>query len=96
MSTSFTWTINNLERRVDDGYVLVAHWDCLAKNADEVGRAYGSTSFFGELDVPFADLTEEVVVGWIKNVEDEAAIEASAQAALDAKLNPPVVSGLPW
>ena len=93
---TITWKINSLERRADDGYVLVAHWDCLAEDAGEVGRVYGSTSFSGELAVPFVDLTEAVVIEWVKQVEDTEDIEAAAQAALDAKLNPPTASGVPW
>ena len=85
-----------MERDAATSYVNVVHWDCLAEENGEVGRTYGSTSLSGDLIIPFNSLTEEVVVGWVKDVEDVAAIEARAQANLDARLNPPTISELPW
>ena len=49
--------------------------------------------------VPFADLTEDIVVGWIKDklgADKVANIEAQLQAQLDEQTAPTKASGVPW
>jgi hypothetical protein len=50
--------------------------------------------------VPFADLTEETVIGWVKSqigAEQVAGYEAAVAAQIEALVNPPVVTpDLPW
>jgi hypothetical protein len=50
--------------------------------------------------VDFADLTEEVVVGWVKEAlggeEKVAEIEAALQAQIDEKVAPTKAAGVPW
>jgi hypothetical protein len=49
--------------------------------------------------IPYAELTEELVVGWVKqNFGDEkvAEIEAALQQQLDQQHAPTVAPGLPW
>jgi hypothetical protein len=52
--------------------------------------------------VPYADLTEEQVVGWVKESlgkEGVDSIEKSLASQIDKKINPPVapaVKPLPW
>ena len=63
--------------------------------------AYGSLGFErpeGAL-IPFADLTEEIVVGWVKEkfgAEKVSEIEAALQAQLDEQRQPTKAGGLPW
>jgi hypothetical protein len=49
--------------------------------------------------VPFADLTEETGVGWVKDKfgeEKVAEIEAALQAQLDEQRAPSKAAGVPW
>jgi hypothetical protein len=48
--------------------------------------------------VPYNQLTEQTVLGWVwANGVDQAATEAAVQTQLDNQINPPVVTPkLPW
>ncbi len=101
MSTTYTWKIAQLERETVDGYVFIAHYTVDAEDGTYRAGAYGSIGFErpeGEL-IPFADLTEELVVGWVKDKLGEDAVanaEASLQAVLNEQAAPTKASGLPW
>jgi len=41
--------------------------------------------------IPFDDLTEEIVVGWLESVLDVPALEAQIEAAIDLINNPIMV-----
>lgn len=103
MATTFTWKISNLSRETADGYVYEVHYTVDAVSDDQVYRcgAYGSIGLErpeGEL-IPFADLTEDLVVTWLKHQltgEKVAEIEAALQAQLDEQRAPSKAQGLPW
>ena len=101
MATTFTWNIANLERETADGYVYTAHYTVNAVDDTYSSGAYGSLGLErpeGEL-IPFADLTEEIVVGWVKEKlteEKVAEIEAALQAQLDEQRQPTKAAGVPW
>ena len=96
-----TWNIANLERETADGYVYTAHYTVDAHDGTYSAGAYGSIDLGrpeGEL-IPFADLTEEVVVGWVKEkltAEKVGEIEAALQGRLDEQRAPSKAAGLPW
>lgn len=100
MST-FTWKVNNLDRTLSDGRVNTVHYTVDARSDDEVysSGAYGSIGLEGDVVTPYADLTEEIVVGWVKAALGEDKV-TEVQAALDAQLTeqatPTVGSGKPW
>ena len=99
--TTFTWKISQLEREVKDGYVYVAHYTVDAQDDTYSAGAYGSIGFERPEDelIPFAELTEEVVVGWVKEKLGEEAVanvETALQAQLDEQRNPSKAAGLPW
>jgi hypothetical protein len=101
MTTSITWNVANLERETADGYVYTVHYTVDAKDDTYSAGAYGSIGLErpeGEM-IPFADLTAEVVIGWVKEKfgdEKVAEIEAALQAQLDEQRTPSKASGLPW
>lgn len=101
MSTTYTWKIAQLERETADGLVIVAHYVVDAENGTYRAGAYGSIGFErpeGDL-IPFADLTEETVVGWVKDqltAEKVAEVEAALQNQLDEQAAPTKAAGLPW
>jgi len=47
--------------------------------------------------IPYEDLTEEIVIGWLEEVLDTQAIDASLAQQIENQINPPVISlPLPW
>jgi len=101
MSTIFTWNIAQLERETSDGYVFTAHYTVDAKDGTYSAGAYGSIGLErpeSEL-IPFADLTLDLVVGWVKEklgAEKVSDIETALQAELDEQRQPSKAAGLPW
>lgn len=101
MATTFVWGINTLDRETSDGYVFTAHYTVNASDDTYSSGAYGSIGFERpETLIPYADLTEEVVIGWVKEAlggdEKVAEIEAALQAQLDEQRAPSKANGVPW
>ena len=99
--TTFTWAIANLERETEDGFVFTAHYTVSAADGTYSAGAYGSIGFERpENLVPFADLTEKQVIGWVKEAlggdEKVAEIEAALQSQINEQRTPTKASGKPW
>lgn len=102
------WTIHQLERKSDDGFVLNVHWRFSITETTEDGKNYYADSYSAasyqqdenaEGFIPFEDITEEVVVGWLKESLGEEQLEsmkASLIQQIESQKNPPIVYGLPW
>ena len=101
MATTFTWKVANLERETRDGYVFTVHYTVSAEDGTYSEGAYGSLGLErpeGDL-IPFDSLTEETVVGWLKEKfgdEKVTEIQAALQARLDEKHTPTKAAGVPW
>ena len=105
MSTTITWNISQLDCLPQSAegadYVVTAHWRCNGVDGAYNGTSYGTCSFTvvqGETFTPYADLTQDQVLGWCwANGVDKAATEASVQQQIDNQINPPIVAPpLPW
>jgi hypothetical protein len=102
METVFTWRVANLERETSDGYVYTAHYTIDANDGTYSAGAYGSLGLERPEEdemIPFAQLTEEIVVGWVKEKlteEKVEEVEAALQAQLDEQHSPSKAVGLPW
>jgi hypothetical protein len=96
-----------MEHNVSDGGVIVAHWR--VNDSETVGddtysaSAYGTASFTYDASspdfTPYADLTEEQVLGWCWSEEggvDKDAVEASLAANIAEQKNPTIENGVPW
>jgi len=108
-TTTFTWSINTLEREISDGYVFVCHYsvNAVSSTLDPAGNpysqgAYGSVGLErpeGDL-IAFESLDQETVIGWVKaklgGEEKVAEIEAALQARLDEVMSPTKINGVPW
>jgi len=97
--TTFTWKINNLERTTVDGKVNIIHYTVNAEDGTYSAGAYGSIGVDGEVTVSFANLTEEIVVGWVKDyfgTEKVTEIEEALQNQLDEQAAPTKATGTPW
>jgi energy-coupling factor transporter ATP-binding protein EcfA2 len=101
MSTTFTWGINTLERETDDGFVFTAHYGISADDGTYSSSAYGSVGFQRPDNlIPYNQLQEETVIGWVKEAlggdEKVAEIETALQSQLDEQRNPSKATGVPW
>ena len=99
-----TWTIATLERDLQpadmDGAVVVAHWRVSEVDGDYSASAYGTVGFTPDPTapgyVPYADLTEEMALGWVWESVDKDATEAALAAKIEAEKNPVTANGVPW
>jgi len=100
MSTVYEWKIANLERETADGFVFTVHYTVSADDGVYSSGAYGSLGLERPDNlIPFDQLTEDVVVGWVKKKfgnEKVAEIEAALQGQLDQKHSPTKQAGVPW
>ena len=100
MATTFSWKIANLERETADGFVFTCHYTVNADDGTYTSGAYGSLGLERpETLIPYSQLTEEIVVGWVKDkfgAEKVAEIEAALQAQLDEQHAPSKAAGVPW
>ena len=102
MTTTYTWAIANLERHTADGIVFTVHYTVAANDGTYASSAYGSIGLEqpeGDI-IPYADLTPELVIGWVQDKlggdEKVAEIEAALQAQLDEQAAPTKAAGVPW
>ena len=102
MTTTTIWNIAQLERNTADGIVFTAHYTVNANDGTYSAGAYGSVGLEqpeGNV-IPYADLTPEVVIGWVQDKlggeEKVAEIEAALQAQIDQQRTPTTAAGVPW
>ena len=107
MAATISWNIANLERETEDNFVFTAHWTVSAVDSESSedeepfsAGAYGSIGLERpENLIPYENLTEEIVVGWVKEKMGEEAVE-SVESALLAQIAeqkaPTKASGKPW
>lgn len=50
----------------------------------------------GEEFIPYSDLTEEICIGWVKDVLGATTVSIIEQNLVHRVNNPPTDSGLPW
>ena len=100
--TTFKWTIAQLERNPDNGGVITAHWRCDATDGEYTAGSYGTAGFTPDPEapnfIPFEQLTEDDVLGWVWASEEfnKDQLEANLAAQIEKQKNPPVVAGVPW
>jgi len=105
MSTTFNWTVTAMDCYPQaDGetdVVFTVHWTCAGTDGTYSSSVYNTqavTYTAGSPYTPYADLTQDQVLGWIWSAGvDKAATEAAVQQMIDNQINPPVVTPpLPW
>jgi hypothetical protein len=97
--TTYLWSIQQLDRLTSDGFVVVVHYNVSAVDGDYQASTYGTTSYTqtpGETYIPYDELTQPIVVGWVQEALGKDTVEASLQGQIDALKNPVQESGLPW
>ena len=105
MTTTTTWTVSAMDcYPQEDGntdVVFTVHWTCAGTDGTYNASVYSTCSVpapTGSSFTPYADLTQEQVLGWIwANGVDQSATEAAVDQQIQAQINPPVVTPpLPW
>jgi len=79
------------------------HWRQNATDGTYNATVYGTVGLTytpGSPFTPYADLTQDQVIGWVQDVlgpDQVIALEANVAAQIEAQINPPVVTPpLPW
>jgi len=68
MATTYTYQVDSLDHRTSDGKVVCIHYSILADNGAGVTASYhGMIGTNGDVTVPYEELTEEIVIEWVKN-----------------------------
>ena len=102
---TYNWVITALNciPQTPEGadYVVTAHYTCSGTDGTYSSSVYSTCSFpvvQGEQFVPYADLTEELVLSWCwANGVDKDSAEAAVAQGIENQINPPIVTPpLPW
>jgi hypothetical protein len=106
--TTYTWAVTALYTEtiaIEQDYVVMANYEVVGVDGEYTASfsniARFSTESVSEF-IPYADLTNEIVVGWIQEELGEdgvANLEACIQGQIDSLINPPVspqITPLPW
>lgn len=108
MSITYTWKITGI--KIQDQYgnkdsVVQTYWT--KTGIDELGNTglfngatpFSTNNISQESFIPFDQLTEEIVLGWIKDIvvgPYEEHVNNQIQKQIDSKRTPIVDTPLPW
>ncbi len=95
--TTVNWTISTLDRNVATGFVQTCHWQATAVDGEHTASIYSTCSWAdGTVNTPYADLTQEIVLGWVWESVDKQATEDALAAQIALQKAPVTAQGLPW
>ena len=103
MATTFTTTINSMYTidTPEPGFVCNVLWTVTGVDGEYTADIGGNSQFTvqeGPTYTPYADLTQEQVLGWIP-AEAIASAQQCVQGQIDSMITPPVSpenTPLPW
>jgi hypothetical protein len=98
------WSIENMKRQIDNGLVVEVSYRVIGEMDGCIADFLGSVLLSGDPMqpnfIPFDDLTEELVLQWVKDLVDVDVIESVILSKIDKKVQRKAlrktVSGLPW
>ena len=102
--TTFVTTITAMFtlQQPDPNYVVNAKWKVTGVDGQYTASIDGNTRFDSSQQegaiIPYADLTEAIVIGWISE-SDIASAQATVQGQINSLITPPVSpanTALPW
>jgi hypothetical protein len=95
---TFTWSISKLVYEIDNGFVTTAYWQAVAVDGTYNASIFSTTTWpLGSPVVPYDQLTQEMVLGWVwASGSDKDTIEASLAANIALQKNPVTATGTPW
>ena len=94
----FNWVVANMERQASDDFVTIVHYRVSAVDGDYSASTYGTVSYTQESDtfIPFNELTEATVVGWVKESLGEDTVQDALASQIEAQKAPVSIAGMPW
>jgi hypothetical protein len=107
MAITNTWNIVAMnaypQHEGETDVVFTVHWTLTGTDGTYTGSVYGSvgvTYAQGSPFTPYAQLTQDQVIGWVKEAlgaEQVANYETNVATQIENQANPPVVTPpLPW
>jgi hypothetical protein len=95
---NYQWNVVQTNYNTSDKFITTVHYTVNAVDGDYTASTYGTVGYTqGEGSyVPYADLTEAVVVGWVQESLGKDTVEASLAANIEAQKNPVQEAGVPW
>tara|TARA_R110000782_G_scaffold267439_1_gene362862 strand:+ start:181 stop:543 length:363 start_codon:yes stop_codon:yes gene_type:complete len=114
MAITNTWSVTNMQHTDANGGVFLVYWSMVSASdstpsytASEGGKLRCEPDDSSPTYIPYADLTEDIVLGWVYKsliAGDETAVEAKARIEEDrtAKVQKQIdaatttASGVPW
>ena len=95
---NFTWNVVQMDRLTSDGFVVTVHYTVNAVDGDYNASTYGTVGYTqtDKSYIPYADLTQAEVVGWVQNSLGKDTVEEALTAQINAQKNPVQETGLPW
>jgi hypothetical protein len=101
--TTFTTTITAMYtlQQPDPDYVVNALWEVTGVDGEYTAKIGGNTTFNSNQSpsfIPYDELTEATVIGWIPE-NAMASAQACVQGQINSMINPPVSpenTALPW
>ena len=103
MATTFTTTITAMYtlQTPDPDYIVNVLWQVEGVDGEYTGSIGGNTQFSSQQGsdfIPYDQLTESIVIGWIPESQIGSA-QACVQGQIDSAITPPVspeLTPLPW
>lgn len=96
MANTYKWNINALDAKVsvddDENVVYTVHWSLIATSEDGEHTVSNIGTHGVEYDadnfVPYEDLTEEMVIGWLEAGLDVDSMKAGLDAQIEKLITP--------
>jgi len=95
---NYQWNVVQMDRLTSDGFVVTVHYTVNAVDGDYSASTYGTVCYTqGEGSyIPYADLTEAEVVGWVQESLGKDTVEEGLATQIEAQKNPVQEAGVPW
>lgn len=94
------YKITNLERTIPDGTVVAVQWSAQLKDEAFAASTCGSLTLERDEDsdtfIQFEDLTEEIVIEWLKQTINIEEIESNLATQIANQKRPKTAFGMPW
>lgn len=95
------WAIDYLEYINDsDKGVIKVQWRCVLTDGEYIAKDWGKCELTPDPSspsyVPYEELTEDIVMGWLHKTLDVDQIQQNLQAKIDSWKNPTTKKGRPF
>lgn len=96
----YYWNIDNLTRHSSSGVVYDVEYTYETYMSGSVSKKQGIITISGSSSdpnfIPFGDLTQDIVLGWITGSFDIPSMQYELSSSLNELLTTQSISGTPW